>query len=139
MTKFQLKVEYDYDFDVVGISCHARDYRLCWALNQKLGIALTKQEKDLEIKTKKQPLATGHSLYSFYDEMDHIEYQLVINKSGGSIILPEQKNADYIFLLRNNFVIEMDELMQKLNSIEMVQTAFRIELNTLKSKENLIF
>jgi hypothetical protein len=138
MTKFQLQVEYDYDFDLVGISCHMKDYRLCWALNQKLGIGLTKQAEDLDIKSKKQG-AGNHSLYSYFDEMDHIEYQLLMNRNGASLVLPEQKNADFLLLLRNNYVIDLSELIEKIKEIEMVQTAFKIEAGALKSKENLIF
>lgn len=42
MSKFQLQIDYDFDFRLIGISCHARDYRLCWALNNHLEIQLEK-------------------------------------------------------------------------------------------------
>ena len=34
--KYYLDDTYEYDFLLLGISCHERDYRVSWALNQKL-------------------------------------------------------------------------------------------------------
>ena len=139
MTKFQLEVEYEYDFDLIGISCHARDYRLCWALNNQFGINLNKDKIDYDLKTKKQKETNHHSLYRYVNEEDHVEYILLLNKSGSSVILPEQKSADFLFILKNNFSIEVDELLQELKKIDLIQTAFKIDIDALKSKENLIF
>ena len=35
--KYTLLEEYDYDFTLIGISCHAKDYRICWSINQRFG------------------------------------------------------------------------------------------------------
>ena len=139
MTRFQLEVEYDYDFDLIGISCHAPDYRLCWALNQNLALKLGKKENDLDNKPKKQTESSVHSLYEYYHDEDHIIYQLLENKSGNSMIIPEHKQADYLLILRNNYAVETDELVNRIKMIEMVLTAYKIEVKSLKSKENLIF
>ncbi len=139
MTKFQLDVEYDYDFDLIGISCHSRDYRLCWALNQQLGTALAKREEDIDHKPRRQNEVSAHSFYEYQDEDDRVEYFLLANKSGSSMLVPEQKQADYLLLLRNNYVVEIAELIARIKAIDIVLTAFRIEVDTLKSKENLIF
>ncbi|MFZ5553705.1 MAG: IPExxxVDY family protein [Bacteroidota bacterium] len=139
MTKFQLDVDYDYDFDLVGISSHARDYRLCWALNQKLGLQLAKKKEDLDNKPKKQSEFSIHSLYEYYHEEDHVEYQLLENRSGNSLIIPEYKQADYLLLLRNNHAVNTEQMIASIREIELVLTAYRIDVPTLKSKENLIF
>jgi len=49
--KHTLKIEYDFDFVLIGISSHEKDYRICWALNNVLGLDLTKKNS-LEIKSK---------------------------------------------------------------------------------------
>lgn len=139
MTKFQLDVEYDYDFDLIGISCHAPDYRLCWSLNQKLGLKLAKKENDLDNKPKKQTESSVHSLYEYFSDEDRVEYRLFENKSGNSIIVPEHKQVDYLLLLKNNYTVEIEQMINAIKTIELVLTAFRIEVKTLKSKENLIF
>lgn len=139
MTKFQLEVEYEYDFDLIGISCHAPDYRLCWAINNQLRLNLSKETAGYDIKNKKIKEVTHHSLFRYVNEEDHVEFILLQNKNGSSIILPEQKLADYLLILKNNFSIEIPELLLRLKSIDMIQTVFQIEPKSLKSKENLIF
>ena len=57
MKKHLLEIEYDYDFVLIGISSHEKDYRVCWALNNKLGLELVKTEP-FEIKDKKMSLPT---------------------------------------------------------------------------------
>lgn len=139
MTKFQLEVEYEYDFDLIGISCHARDYRIVWSLNKALGLQLVKKKSDFDLKAKRQKEATHHSIYEYHHVEDHVEYILLLNKSGNSVIVPEHKSVDYLLILQNNFTADLDDLLQKIKSIELVLTAFRIDVDSLKSKENLIF
>ena len=38
--KYHLEEEYEYDFDLYGISSHEKDYRICWAINNSLGLSL---------------------------------------------------------------------------------------------------
>jgi hypothetical protein len=45
--KHLLVEEYEYDFSLLGICCHEKDYRLCWAVNSTLDLNLTKSGKIL--------------------------------------------------------------------------------------------
>ena len=63
--KYTLLEEYDYDFTLIGISCHAKDYRICWSINQRFGYDFEKQEHDLEMlngKYKMKNDINGNSL-----------------------------------------------------------------------------
>ena len=42
--KHFLENDFEYTFQLIGISCHEKDYRLCWAINQKLALNLKKTE-----------------------------------------------------------------------------------------------
>ena len=42
MAKQQLNIEYDYDFFLLGLVCQAKDYRLCFEVNKKLGVEFNK-------------------------------------------------------------------------------------------------
>lgn len=137
MTKYQLEVEYDYDFILVGISCHAKDYRVCWALNNALSLALEKEDEDLKLRLKKEE--SEHSVYSFYHEENYTEYTLVINRGTAGYLVPEQKQADYFLMIRNNFDHDMDELLGAIRKIDFVLTAFELDVEELKSKQNLVF
>lgn len=139
MGKIKLEMEYDYDFDLVGISCHAPDYRLCWAINQKLGIGLHKRDALHVLSDRKKSTEDHFSIYEYFSEEDHIEYYLLPNKSNTAYLIPEQKAADYFLILRNNFAVDLPELIAQLKSIEMVIAAFSIQAETLKSRENLLF
>jgi hypothetical protein len=136
--KHTLEIEYDYDFVLIGISSHEKDYRICWAINNKLGLNLVKAEP-LEIKDKKQDDLSHFSLFSFELPDEFREYFVIANRSEKGLLIPEQKQVDYFFIMRGE---EEDEsIMEKIRlikEISLVQMAFRIDVNSLRSKQNLI-
>jgi hypothetical protein len=161
--KHTLEIEYDYDFVLIGISSHEKDYRICWALNQKLGINLSKQDS-LEIKDKKQSTPSYFSFFSFSDEDAFTEYSVIANfsenkslavtentlfadtersksQSGtNDLLIPEQKQMNYFFVLRAEIEEEeIAEMLRRIKEIDIVLTAIRIDAKSLKSKQNLIF
>jgi hypothetical protein len=136
--KHTLEIEYDYDFVLIGISSHEKDYRICWAINNKLGLDLVKTEP-LEIKDKKQDELSHFSLFIFEQPDEFKEYFVIANRSEKGLLIPEQKQVDYFFIIRGED--DDDVIMEKIkqiNEINLVQTAFRIDVNGLKSKQNLI-
>ncbi|MBA3971104.1 MAG: IPExxxVDY family protein [Bacteroidetes bacterium] len=138
MGKHTLEIEYDYDFVLIGISSHEKDYRICWAINNKLGLNLIKTEP-LEIKDKKQDDLSHFSLFCFEKPDDFMEYFMIANRSEKGLLIPEQKQIDYFFIVRGE--IEDDAVMDMIKQIKdsnLVQTAFRVDVNSLKSKQNLI-
>jgi hypothetical protein len=139
MTKFQLEVDYDFDFRLIGISCHARDYRLCWALNNHLEIQLEKIHRENASSGLKKNGIAIESIYSYFDEENHSSFQLLYNKHNNNLLLPEQKLADFLLIIDQLNDEHFENLLRKIKEIELVNTAFVIDVNTLKSKENLIF
>ena len=138
MGKHTLEIEYDYDFVLIGISSHEKDYRICWALNNQLGLNLIKTDA-LEIKDKKQVDPSFFSLFSFELPDEFMEYFIIANRSEKGLLIPEQKQVDYFFIIRGE--IENDKVMDMIRLIKessLVQTAFRVDVNALKSKQNLI-
>ena len=139
MNKFKLDIEYDYDFALFGISCHEKDYRICWALNNKMRLQL-KKTQDIELKEKKKKENTHYPLFEFIDEEAHREYFIISNRSDSAPLIPEQKQADYFLMIRGNLnTNEKEIILKSIKSIQIVLTAFEIEPNELKSKQNLIF
>ncbi|MGZ4034532.1 MAG: IPExxxVDY family protein [Bacteroidia bacterium] len=138
MGKHTLEIDYDYDFVLIGISSHEKDYRICWGLNNKLSINLVKIDP-LEIKDKKQDDPSYFSLF-FCDRPDEfMEYFIIANRSEKGMLIPEQKQMDYFFIIRGEIENEaVMEVIKKIKEIDLVQTAYRIDVASLKSKQNLI-
>ena len=137
MSKFTLNIEDDYDFSLIGISCHAKDYRLCFELNKILEIDLVRGE-DLDIDSKNTK--ANYALYDYIDEENFIDYYLISNRSNKGFLIPEHKSTDFFLLLKgasNDDIIE--NIINKISEIQLVLTSFQIDVNSLKSKQNLIF
>jgi hypothetical protein len=159
--KHTLEIEYDYDFVLIGISSHEKDYRFCWALNNKLKLELSKKES-LEIKGKKQKTPSYFSFFTFEDQDQYKEYSVLANfseskslvlnednlfgtperskQSENEFLIPEHKQMNYLFVIHGELEDEqVEELIQKIKEIDIVLTAIRIDPKSLKSKQNLIF
>jgi hypothetical protein len=137
MTKLLLNIEEEYDFYLIGISCHAKDYRLCWEMNRLLNIDLARTEDlDLNLKTS----IGKFSFYEFIDEENYSEYYLIANRSTKGFLIPEQKNTDFLFMIKGAaYDSVIDEISEKISSSEIVLTSYNIDVNSLKSKQNLLF
>jgi hypothetical protein len=161
--KHTLEIEYDYDFVLIGISSHEKDYRFCWALNNKLKLELSKKES-LEIKGKKQTTPSYFSFFTFDDQDQYTEYSVLANfseskqlavtentlfgtgekvkggQSENEFLVPEHKQLNYFFVIRGEMDdAEVEALIQEIRGIDIVLTAIRIDPKTLRSKQNLIF
>jgi len=137
--KYILDEEYEYDFTLIGISCHEKDYRICWGLNKQLQINLSKDDKDLEVLLKNNTWHSRHSLYNFFHPDNDNEFHLLGNRSSIGHLIPEQAHADYLLMITENEPIDMQHTLQKIREIPFVLTAFQINVMQLKSKENLLF
>jgi len=137
--KYTLEEEYEYDFRLIGISCHEKDYRVCWGLNNILCLSLAKEEDEIEVLIKKSNEFSKHALYSYFQEDTENEYNLLNNRSKYGLLVPEQAHADYLLMIKESYDINLIELISKIKSIPFVLTAFEVNVGELKSKENLIF
>lgn len=139
MARLKLEIEYDYEFFLLGISSHAKDYRLCWAINNALTIDM-RQDKELLISLRKDEAPSAFSLY-FYNDVDNFKYYfLVSNKSSSGILIPELKQMDYFLLIRNNLnPDEKQKIATTVKNINLVLATLQIDPGGLKSKQNLIF
>lgn len=137
MAKLTLEIEEDYDFELVGICSHAKDYRLSWELNKKLEFDLVKDENlELTVKGEKQ----NYSFFSFIDDENLIEYYLINNRSENGILIPEEKRSDYFLLIRGVLREgQIEDHIREIATIKNVLTTYKIEVENLKSKNNLLF
>ena len=138
MAKHKLILEDDFSFDLIGICSSNADYRLTWGINKNLSIELQKDE-DLSLHVKKEGDHL-YSFYSYYDELDHVEYYLIKNLSNNyRRLIPEKDQVDYFLLLKNNFTVGINDILTSLKRLDSILTAFIFDPNDLKSKSNLVF
>lgn len=139
MAKLTLDIEYDYDFILLGICCHDKDYKLCWNINNALEIELAKT-KNLSIEIKKTTEAQEYAMFEFVDEDLYREWYLIANRGTLGFLIPEQKQADFFLMIKGTInSAEKQDIFTALKKITTVITAFEISPKTLKSKDNLLF
>lgn len=136
MSRFTLDVEYDYEFDLIAICSHAKDFKLVWGLNRELGIRLARTHTDHIVGQKRGN--SEHPIYRYYCESNHVTYELIKNKGQAGFVLPEQHQADYLFLVYDNDMLNVSDLISQIRDISFVSIAFRVGVEQLKNKENLI-
>jgi hypothetical protein len=139
MAKFTLKLEDDYDYDLIGFCSHYNDYRACWAINAALEIQLVKSEELFMVSGKKGEVISAHSFYEWIDEENMLHYYLIKNKSGVDYLIPELSQIDYFLAIREKDGVNVDQLLQKLKNTIGILTAFTYDPAELKSAKNLVF
>lgn len=140
MKKSKLIIDYDFDFELIGLTSTVRGYRLAWELNQVLHIQLVRQA-DLPVGFKN----SEERLFSFYAFETNINrLKLFKNKpqdvdTGKYFLIPEFPHFDFIILAAMNDLYSPQQLLDLIKSAPSVQFAATIPLDGLKSKSNFIF
>lgn len=135
-------IDLDFDFNLFAIITSAKEYKLAWWLNKALSLDLQKDE-DISIDFLK-----GKSLivsnYSY--KTTHSSVHLIRNKCteytnfAKPYLIPELQRYDYLILVKDLAeVYELDKWENKINSISIIELIQQIDINSLQSKENLIF
>ena len=134
-----LSLETSVDFELIGICSHHSDYRLAWGINKLLDLELTKSDDPFVIQSKKGTVVSQHGYYVFIDEVDHMEWYLIKNKSEGKFLIPEKNQIDYFLILRENILHELDELVERIRESNSVMAAYVFEAESIPSAELIIF
>jgi hypothetical protein len=153
--------EFESDlFHIIAIHTAIEDSRLAFLINQKLNILLKKSKTNIQIATKSGEAQFEN--FCFFDEKKGIKWNLVKNQTtliknnkatvanlfsettaifdSNVFLLSEYKKADYVLkMIPNDSQISILDIQTKLNSIRNLTTAYSIDSNTIRSKNNLIF
>ena len=138
MTKKVLKIEYDYNFSLIGIITPMKDYRLAHFINRALELDLVRQELEIEVPALVGLQSNYLNYYSFWVEESETEFYFFSNKVSNSYLLPELREVDFFLMQNPLHVREAEENIKKLNKVERVSNAFLLDATALKSKENLL-
>ena len=140
MKKSKLIIDYNFDFELIGLTTTVRAYKLAWEINQVLHIQLVKQP-DLPVGFKNNT----ESFFTFYAYETQINrLKLFKNKpneseAGKYFLIPEFPHYDFIILAAMNDLYSPQQLLELIKSAPSVQFVAAIPLEGLKSKSNFIF
>ena len=157
--KLLLDDVYDFDFSLVAIHCSLEQYRLAFLINKYASLRLMSSD-DVSFYLKNVHYQFGTMRYE--DSKNYLNYTLIANNYQLKYeqvaantdlfaeshsehfktlnLVPEVKNADFLLKIESdgdaNFI---KKLLNQLNNIPQVITAYAVEVSNLKSKQNLIF
>lgn len=158
--KLILDDDFAEDFSLIAIHCSEESYKLAYLLNQFVGLRLQRERLDLEYSNN--GLEITFPLFGFNDIMKYTTYYLVANKcksqvaklasSGGlfgdlsqeetvtTILIPEYKQVDFFLKIQSDYdQVATRNLIANINDIKQVISAYDVQTENLKSKNNLIF
>lgn len=137
-TVIKVSNENAYEFMLFGIVCQLPDFRLARELNLQLNLQFKRMD-DYNVFNNKR---MEERLFAFF-EYEHPEgrrYHLISNKSEKGLLIPEQSQIDYLFII-HPATLQMDEneVLAEIKQIPSMLGVYRLVAGKLKSKENLIF
>jgi biotin synthase-related radical SAM superfamily protein len=161
MTVHKLHLEEfdEIDYQLIAIHSALEDYRLAYFINQNLPINLKKGNCNIHISNKE-----GETQFTrfVYEDSKDIIWNLVQNQNDIYVssqnnnqglfaesnnkfstkiyLLPEFKKVDYFLKIENGEVsIDVSKITSCIKKIDRVSTVYTVEVEKIKSKNNLIF
>ena len=144
----KLKLDYEFDSILIGLSSNYEDYRLCWQLNQDFNwhfIRIENLPSNRQMKNsglfEEQETLSGHVMFSHVDEDNFIENYLISNFSDNGYLIPEYKQCNYFLLMRGDSANqeEVKNVLNTIQNIELVNSVFIIDLSSIKDIQALMF
>ena len=130
-----LEIEDEYDFEIIGVSSHEKDYRLAWSLNKTLGWRLVRIE-DAVIEGKRS--TTHHARFRWTHPVDQTVFTLIDNKTPDGTFMPELIQFDYLLKIEQPSESVMKKLQSGLRNTDFVLAFQRQEVDKLKHKDILL-
>jgi hypothetical protein len=147
------------DYQLIAIHSPLEDYRLAYFINKQLPINLKKCNNNIQISNKDGE--TQFTRFIFEDRHD-IAWSLIQNQNDALVIaasgnvglfaesnsdfapkiylIPEFKKVDYFLKIENDEVpIEVSKIINALKKIDKISTVYTVDVEKIKSKNNLIF
>ena len=142
MKKQKLISDFNFQFDLIGITTSVKDYKLTWAINKNLQLNLSRQ-KDHEIRMQ-------NKLYTFtyfFDEpAPEIRLRLFSNKPAGAagdaktLLIPEFPHFDYILMREGESQsFSVNSLCKYLKEVAVIEYLATLNSGTIKFKEHFVF
>lgn len=136
MAKLKLDSEPDPDVFLIAISSHVNDYRLCWSLNNSLGIQLSRRKRDIR--------GQGPEQQAYFPVFDHTEetsqanISLISNHAPEGVLLADQRQADFFLVVDGDTSLKPADILRHVRGAEFVLAAFNLDLKHIKDAYKLL-
>lgn len=158
--KLHLEEFDEIDYQLVAIHSPLEDYRLAYFINQNLPVNLKKCNANIHISNKEGE--TQFTRFIFEDEEKDVCWSLIQNHNDTTVpsnsenqglfadsntnfstkiyLIPEFKRVDYFLKIENaDALINISSITDLIKKIDRVSTVYTVEVEKIKSKNNLIF
>ena len=145
------------DYNLIAIHTSLEDYRLAFKINQQLAISLSKNLDEITIQFKNQ--SVYFSRFTFLNQNNMMVWDLIQNKqeteskvesymanlfenkkiSNQVALINELKKVDYFLKIEQDNQVNISDIITRINNIDGVNTSYEMDVNAIKSKNNLIF
>lgn len=147
---------YEFNYSLIAIHSSLESYRLAYFLNGCLGLQMKRLQQDLVLYKE-----TAFPVYEWVDPLQEVQWSLLVNKvqiavehkvpalnmfGGGEMlqtqwVVPEYSGADYLFKVDNQEgkYPYVRKILGQIKTLPQVITAYELEPEQLRSKNNLIF
>jgi hypothetical protein len=136
--KHKLEMAIEEDFCLLGVVSDEPDYRICWLINQAMGMNFEKQD-DLLLYHKKLQEEQSFSLFSNHVDEAMITFRIIQNRADNGYYLDPLKKLDYLVHIQGEInTIRINAFMQAMVALEQVRMCVPVDLSRLKDKERLL-
>jgi len=143
---------YEDSFTLIALHSSMEDFAIVYAINKGIKSIFKRSSKDLEL--------SEHLSFPFFEWQDDLNdryWTLIANEStkkerlerGGLFqdepsfakrhLVSEYKEVDYFMKIEHDDDLDEEMLLKRLLDIPKMVTAYSIDIDKLKSKNNLIF
>ena len=129
--KLKLEEQNSADFRGLGIVSAEKDYRLCFFLNNDLGLDFDKSV-NIAFFDQAKKKRTSVSCHIHQDDENGQTLYLVKNRQEGFFMVPEMKQADYLFLEPTNQPDSLKKIKNAISNVSYIQGCFSIPDQNLK-------
>lgn len=152
--------EFEEPFTLIAIHCSEEEYKVAYLMNKFLNMRFRRRKVDIDLTF--DGLITTFPIFDFTDEINYNQYHLLSNKcrtidaslqsSGGlfsemdsdkakdHFLLPEFKKVDFFLKIYSDFEnVSVSTFISEINKIKQIISAYIVETDNIKSKNNLIF
>ena len=134
----KLQVSDAIHFRLIGLSSHENDYRLVWAINNRLRMGFIRAE-NLVVHHVKLNTELAFSRFLYEDEDRILNYTLISNRCPDGFLFPEIRNFDFVIQISGKMTdAEEQAFIKNLKNVDVISGSFALKPEKLKNLREIL-